>query len=81
MTAPLFKPNVLPPHLTMDEYCEFVEASLRDIPPEQVARQKALEERDVARFDIRGRAATKPCGSTESRPPEDPSPSRPSNLG
>jgi hypothetical protein len=34
-----------PPHLTMDQYVDFVEESLRTANADQVARQKALEER------------------------------------
>ena len=41
-----------PPRLSMDEYCAFIEASLRDITPEQAARQKALEERIRDRFSL-----------------------------
>jgi hypothetical protein len=37
--------NPLPPRLSMDEYADFVEASLRESDPARVARQKALEER------------------------------------
>lgn len=46
------KSAILPPRLSMDEYVDFIEASLRDTPPEQVARQKALEKRGIARFEI-----------------------------
>lgn len=35
----------LPPRLSMDEYADFVEASLRESDPARVARQKELEER------------------------------------
>ena len=34
-----------PPRLSMDEYADFVEASLRESNPAHVARQKELEER------------------------------------
>jgi hypothetical protein len=35
----------LPPRLSMDEYAEFVEASLRECDPSRAARQKKLEKR------------------------------------
>ena len=35
----------LPPHLSMDEYCEFVEAAIRECDPALAARQKDLEGR------------------------------------
>ncbi|MEI6168121.1 MAG: hypothetical protein WCS52_13110 [bacterium] len=34
-----------PPHLSMDQYVDFVEESLRAANVDQVVRQKALEER------------------------------------
>jgi hypothetical protein len=34
-----------PPHLSMDQYVDFVEESLRTANADQVARQKAMEER------------------------------------
>jgi hypothetical protein len=37
--------NPLPPRLSMDEYADFVEASLRESDPVHAARQKELEER------------------------------------
>ena len=37
--------NLLPPRLSMDEYADFVEASLRESNSARVARQKELEER------------------------------------
>ena len=43
-------PNPLPPRLSMDEYADFVEASLRVCDGAQVARQKAIEERIRAPF-------------------------------
>ena len=70
MTSRLFKPHVLPPQLTMDEYVAFIEASLRDITSEQVAHQKALEERDVARFSLSDEPAplsSKPLADSKRR--------------
>jgi len=32
-----------PPRLTMDEYCEFVWANLKDIPPDLLERQRQLK--------------------------------------
>jgi len=43
-------PNPLPPRLSMDEYADFVEASLRESDPARSARQKELEERIRAPF-------------------------------
>lgn len=40
----------LPPRLSMDEYADFVEASLRESNPIRAARQKALEERIMTQF-------------------------------
>lgn len=42
-----------PPHLTMDEYVDFIEASLRTVDPAVAARQKALEEKILVPFRIR----------------------------
>ena len=42
--------NPLPPQLSMDDYADFVEASLRDCDPARVARQKELEERILTPF-------------------------------
>ena len=39
-----------PPRLSMDEYVEFVETSLRDADPARVVRQKSLEERIKTQF-------------------------------
>ena len=41
-------PSILsppPPRLSMDQYADFVEASLRESDPVRVAQQKELEER------------------------------------
>jgi len=42
----------LPPRLSMDEYAEFVEASLRECDPSRAARQKKLEKRIRTPFRI-----------------------------
>ena len=44
--------NPLPPRLSMDEYADFVEASLRESNPAHAARQKELEERIRTPFRI-----------------------------
>ena len=46
--------NSLPPRLSMDEYADFVEASLRESDPARSARQKELEERIRAPFRMAG---------------------------
>jgi hypothetical protein len=52
MSGPISTPNILPPRLSMSEYVDFVEASLRDCDPARVARQKDLEERIRTPFRI-----------------------------
>ena len=42
----------LPPSLSMDEYADFVAASVRECNPAHAARQKEIEERIVARFSL-----------------------------
>jgi len=44
--------NPLPPRLSMDEYADFVEASLRESNPARAARQKEFEERIGKPFRI-----------------------------
>ena len=44
--------NPLPPRLSMDEYADFVESSLRESNPTHTARQKELEKRIRASFRI-----------------------------
>lgn len=44
MMTPLKIPIPLPPSLSMDEYFEFVEDTLRNCDPVLAARQKSLEE-------------------------------------
>jgi len=56
----------LPPQLSMDEYADFVESSLRESNPTHTARQKELEKRIRASFRIvklpapHTRSATRP---------------------
>ncbi|MFZ4395943.1 MAG: hypothetical protein ACOYOU_10000 [Kiritimatiellia bacterium] len=42
----------LPPHLTMDEYVDFVSESLRHVSTANLAQQKQIEERIVRPFRI-----------------------------
>lgn len=44
---------LLPPHLDMDSYEDFVAASLAETDPQAAARQKALEEQIEAPFRFR----------------------------
>ena len=46
--------NPLPPRLSMDEYADFVEASLRECNRAHATRQKEIEERIKAPFRISG---------------------------
>ena len=46
--------NPPPPRLSMDEYADFVEASLRESDIARVARQKELEKRIRVPFCITG---------------------------
>lgn len=48
----------LPPRLSMDEYADFVEASLREADPARVARQKEMEERIRTPFRMVGAPPT-----------------------
>lgn len=42
----------LPPALSMDEYSDFIESSLRESNPAAIARQKAIEERILTPFRL-----------------------------
>ena len=44
-------PPRLPPRLSMDEYVEFIDRSIREANPEWIARQKALEKQIRKPFD------------------------------
>ena len=44
----------LPPRLSMDEYADFVEASLRECDRARATRQKEIEERIRVPFRISG---------------------------
>lgn len=46
------KKTVFPPRLSMDEYVDFIEASIRDTEPAAAARQKELEEQITERFRL-----------------------------
>ncbi len=51
----------LPPHLSMDDYLDFVEASFRATDKKKARRQKEIEERITAPFSY------SPCrGKTDS---------------
>ena len=50
MSASPSRMSSRPPRLSMDEYADFVEASLRDAKPVHVARQKELEKRIKSPF-------------------------------
>jgi len=49
----------MPPRLSMDEYADFVEASLRESDPGRAARQKKLEERIKTPFNMTGHTTDK----------------------
>lgn len=42
-----------PPHLTMDEYVAWIQASLQQVDPVKAARQKALQEQIATPFHIK----------------------------
>ena len=44
--------SVPPPRLSMDEYVELVESTLRERDPRLAGRQKELEERVRSRFSL-----------------------------
>ena len=70
--------NPLPPRLSMDEYADFVESSLRESNPTHTARQKELEKRIRASFRIvklpalptRSATALQARGAGQPAPPE-----------
>ena len=43
----------LPPHLTMDEYVAWIQASLQQIDPIKAARQKAMQKQISVPFQIK----------------------------
>ena len=55
-------PNPLPPRLSMDQYADFVEASLRESDPARSARQKELEERIRVPFRMAGETPDRTAG-------------------
>ena len=52
MSASPKKTLDMPPRLSMDEYADFIAASVREHDPVHVARQKAIEERIASPFCI-----------------------------
>ncbi len=46
------KKTIFPPRLSMDEYVDFIEASIRTTDPILAARQKDLEEQITERFRL-----------------------------
>ena len=57
MIHSLPKPAPLPPRLSMDEYADFVEASLRECDRAHATRQKEIEERIRSPFRMSGDSA------------------------
>lgn len=45
--------SLVPPHLSMDEYVEFVQASMQLVDPEKARRQKELEENIQVMFSLK----------------------------
>jgi hypothetical protein len=71
MNASLFKPNVLPPQLSMDEYFDHMEELLRTVTPEQLA-QKAWEKTGISRFAITDDPAPTAIGRQRNECPQKP---------
>ena len=44
--------RMLPPRMSMEEYCEFVAELMRTADPEKVRKQKAIEKNPRVRFRI-----------------------------
>ncbi len=61
----------LPPHLSMDEYVDFIEASRQDINTVLAARQKDIEKRVTRPFRIppEPRSTSEADGATVCSPP------------
>jgi hypothetical protein len=53
--------SLAPPHLSMDEYVEFVEASMLLVDPEKARLQKQLEEDIQVMFSLKN-PPTSPVG-------------------
>lgn len=69
MKRPHSKLPILPPHLSMDEYVEFIESSIQNSNPQYVARQKAIEEQIVTPFSFaRGTPQIDPKGQASDFP-------------
>ncbi len=52
MNAGQYDNKEFPPHLTMDEYADFISENLKFADREQIRVQKELEERITKRFCI-----------------------------
>ena len=52
MSGVLPNPIQLPPRLSMDDYVDFIEASIRNSNPIFTARQKSIEKRILKPFRI-----------------------------
>lgn len=48
--------TIIPPHLSMDEYVAFIEASIKEANPLFVARQKSIEEQITRPFQLPSKA-------------------------
>ena len=46
--------NRLPPHLSMDEYAEFVEKTMKECDWDKSARQKKIEKQIKVPFSLQG---------------------------
>lgn len=44
--------TMIPPHLSMDEYVDFIEASIKEANPVFAARQKNIEEQITHPFQL-----------------------------
>jgi len=51
-TAPLGLRHPRPPHLTMDEYVVWIQATIQQADPVKAARQKSIQEHITAPFRI-----------------------------
>ncbi len=48
----MHKKNMLPPHLSMDEYAEFVEKTMKECDWDKSARQKKIEKQIKVPFSL-----------------------------
>ncbi|MFA4943113.1 MAG: hypothetical protein WC789_00240 [Lentisphaeria bacterium] len=63
-SAPQLPRQPLPPHLTMDEYAAWIQASLQQLDPVKAVRQKAMQEQISAPFQLKDAGEAPP-----SKPP------------